>query len=136
MERLIAEIVRLSGEYTAIDPKQTIRSGGGTGAYSITDNRIGLGFKWLRDRSPSIRDDRLEVTEYLNRLQLPGEGLIMYFGTPTNEPRRGRISIYKPEIGPALNFGWVLNGTFWTVDRLADAIFHQFLDLSEKHALR
>lgn len=134
MQRLIEELARIAEEYKAHDPKQIIRMGGPASAYSITDGRIGIGFKWLRDRTSSIRNDRLEVTEYLNALSLPGEGLMIYFGNPTNEPKRGKITTYTPEIGPSLHFGWVLNGSFWTADLLADALLRQFLALSEKHS--
>jgi hypothetical protein len=131
MGKMIEDLCRLRQKYTATDPKQVIRMDGTTGAYSITDNRIGLGIKWLRDGGPSISHDKLEVTEYLNRLQLPGEGLTIYFGNPTNEPQRGRVTSYKAEIGPGLHFGWVLSGSFLTHDRLADTLFQQFLALSE-----
>jgi hypothetical protein len=131
MGKMIEDLCRLREKYTATDPKQVIWMDGTAGAYSITDNRIGLGIKWLRDGGPSISHDKLEVTEYLNRLQLPGEGLTIYFGNPTNEPRRGRVTSYKAEIGPGLHFGWVLSGSFLTHDRLADSLFQQFLALSE-----
>ena len=135
MGKMIEELCRLREEYTATDPKQVIRMDGTTGAYSITDKIvIGLGIKWLRDGSPSISHDKLEVTEYLNCLQLPGEGLMTYFGNPTNEPRRGLVARYKAEIGPGLHFGWVLSGSFDTHDRLADTLFQQFLALSENRA--
>jgi len=99
---------------------------------SLTDDRVGIIVTWEQSYSNTLEKSGLLVTEFAGGLILPDEyGKRMYF----RDPQKLKATRYKPNLSPALEYGWSPERTneFASSTSLAELILIQLMELVDRN---